>query len=68
MASQSKILPTCHISFINPLDIEFHLNESLNSIEAIKLTKPSIFFVKFIIDSKAHKQAPKLSTCLLLSR
>jgi len=58
MISESKILPTFHISFINPLDIEFDLNGSLNSIEATKLTKLGIFFVKFIIDSKLINKLP----------
>ena len=58
MVFESKTLPTSHISFINPLDIEFHLNESWNSIEAIKLTKLGIFFVKFIIHSKLINKLP----------
>jgi len=64
MVSESKILSTSHISFINPLDIEFHLNESLNSIEAIKLTKLGISFVKSIIDSKLISRLPN---CILVT-
>ena len=63
MVFESKILPTSYISFTSPLDIQFCPNESLNSIEAIKLTELGIFFVKSIIDSKLIN---KLPNCILV--
>jgi len=70
MVSVSKILPTSHISFINPLDVEFHLNESLNSIEAINLNKLGISFVKSIIDLMLISRLPNciLATFFLINQ